>query len=234
MLSQRPREHLPDFLRTYPPALDQADHPAEITHDGDLEIHTLLLPHLRVRAALTSGRRSGYSSASPLIVVQLLFRFPLWARVVGRAAPSGRLSAMGLPAAKRTTEILAPSISRIRKKVDPTMPAAGPIEPQMGFLPEQRAQDDVVLPDQSPNIFVATVPLRAELEVFLDFNYQKPRVWLMIETLHCTPLSYPLDTSVTRGRTRDSVYSRDAFSPRVPAIFQIGCQWEGFCGVYCR
>src|SRR5207302_5065122 len=99
-------------------------------------------------------------------------------------------------------------VSGMGQKENPAMPATAHIRSQAGFLSQQGAQDNVVLPHQFPDGRTATIPVRTELELLLDFNYQKPRDWLTMETLQYTPFVLPLwVTSVTRGKTKASLVS---------------------------
>ncbi|PYS55328.1 MAG: hypothetical protein DMF76_26100 [Acidobacteria bacterium] len=123
--------------------------------------------------------------------MQTFLGFPLRAAVVRHAAASGILPAVGLPASEGTGQIASMGIPRVCQKENPAMPATAHIPPQAGFLSQQGAQDNVVLPHQFPNGRTATIPVRTELEMLLDFNYQKPRDWLTMETLQYTPFVLP-------------------------------------------
>jgi hypothetical protein len=105
-----------------------------------------------------------------MAVLYPLLLFPLWAPVVLHTACGRTLLAMRGSAAKRTAQIPAPRVPRMREEENPTMPTTGETRPQLGMVPENRAQHHVILPHQSPDPLAPPVPIRAELEKFLDLD----------------------------------------------------------------
>jgi hypothetical protein len=94
------------------------------------------------------------------------------------------------------------------------MPAAGQEGPQVRFGSQDGPQDEVELQDQVayPRF---TVPVRAELEMFLDLYGKEPRVSLMMLMYSfLMPLSY--HTTSSRGMAR--AFFCASFCPRRPAI----------------
>jgi hypothetical protein len=75
---------------------------------------------------------------------------------------------VALFAAKGTAEIRTPSVARVGEEEDPAVPAAREASPEVGFGPQEGAQEDVALKDE-PQHLALSVPVRAELEAALDF-----------------------------------------------------------------
>jgi hypothetical protein len=84
------------------------------------------------------------------------------------------------------------------QKENPAMPATPQIAPQMGLAAQHGPQHDVILLHQSTG-FALAVPIRSEVEMRLDFDYDKPRVSLIMLVLFDMSLSYPIDAPVSRG-----------------------------------
>jgi hypothetical protein len=82
------------------------------------------------------------------------------------------------------------------------MPTTAQTAPQVGSAPQHGPQHDVILHHQSTD-FALVVPIRAEVEILLDLDYDKPRVSLIILILFDMSLSYPIDApGVERVVTR--------------------------------
>ena len=160
------------------------------SHNAGLEVHLSSGYRNSAIRSLRAGR-SRRSARAASLVVQMFLGFPLPAAVVLHAAASGILPAVGLPASEGTGQIAPMRVTGMGQKENPAMPATAHIPPQAGFLSQQGAQDNVVLPHQFPDGRTATIPVRTELELLLDFNYQKPRDWLTMETLQYTPFVLP-------------------------------------------
>jgi hypothetical protein len=84
------------------------------------------------------------------------------------------------------------------QKEDPAMPATAQTAPQIGSAAQHRPQHDVILLHQSTG-FALVVPIRTEVEMRLDLDYDKPRVSLIMLMLFDMSLSYPIDAPVSRG-----------------------------------
>jgi hypothetical protein len=78
------------------------------------------------------------------------------------------------------------------------MLATAQTAPQTGSASQHGPQHDVILLHQSTG-FALAVPVRTELEMLLDLDYDKPRVSLIILMLFVISLSYPIDAPVSRG-----------------------------------
>jgi hypothetical protein len=71
------------------------------------------------------------------------------------------------------------------------MPAPGEAWPQVGLLPENGSQEEVVLEDETANLAPA-VPTRPELEMLLDPYRKNARLSLMtLNVFFCMPASLP-------------------------------------------
>ena len=86
---------------------------------------------------------------------------------------------MRLSAAKGAAQISTASVSRVRGEEDAAMPAPGKERPQARFGSQDGPQDEIVLQDQVayPRF---TVPVRAELEMFLERYGKEARLSLMM------------------------------------------------------
>jgi hypothetical protein len=78
------------------------------------------------------------------------------------------------------------------------MPATSQAAPQIGSAAPHAPQHDVILLHQSTG-FAPAVPIRTEVEVRLDSDYDKPRVSLIIRMLFDMSLSYPIGAPVSSG-----------------------------------
>ena len=115
VLSQNSLEHLPDLFVAYRASLNQADH------------HPHMLDHrLGLRCRGQRPDRAGPICSpfgnSALVQGALLF-LALWVAVVGDTPLRGLLLAMGLPAAKGTTQVVATGIARMGEEEYTAMPA---------------------------------------------------------------------------------------------------------------
>jgi hypothetical protein len=86
---------------------------------------------------------------------------------------------MRIFASKGTTQVAAPGVTWMSQEENPAMPASGQAWPQVGFGPQNGPQDEIVLQHESARLAPA-VPIRAELEMLLDFYYKNARLSLMI------------------------------------------------------
>ena len=100
-------------------------------------------------------------------------------------------------AAKGTAQVAPPGVPGVGQEEDPAVPATAQTAPQVALASQQRPQHDVVLQHQSAHCALA-IPIRTELEMPLDLDYNKPRVSLIIRVF-VTSLSYPIDAPVSRG-----------------------------------
>jgi hypothetical protein len=78
------------------------------------------------------------------------------------------------------------------------MPTTAQTAPQIGSAAHHRPQHDVILLHQNTG-FALAVPIRTEVEMLLNLDYDKPRVSLIILILFDMSLSYPIDAPVSRG-----------------------------------
>jgi len=139
-----------------------------------------------------------YPTLCPLAVLHFLFGFAFRGGIVGDAALGGTLLAMRLAAAKGTPQVAPSSVTGMGQKENPAMPATAQTTPQMRLASQHAAQHDVILLHQSTGFAVA-VPIRTEVEMRLDLDYEKPRVSLIILMLFVMSLSYPIAAPVSRG-----------------------------------
>ncbi len=104
---------------------------------------------------------------------------------------------MRLAAAKGTAQVAPPGVAGVGQKEDPAMPATPQTAPQVALAAQQGPHHDVILQHQSAH-FALAIPIRTEVEMPLDLDYDKPRVSLIIQVF-ITSLSYPIDAPVSRG-----------------------------------
>jgi hypothetical protein len=91
--------------------------------------------------------------------------------------PCGLPLAVGFFATKGATQVFPTSIPRMGEEKDPAMPAATQAWSQEGLGSQNRAQEDIILQNQSANL-IPSVPLRLELEEPRDPNCKKPKLSL--------------------------------------------------------
>jgi hypothetical protein len=84
------------------------------------------------------------------------------------------------------------------QKENTAMPATAQATPQIGSAAQHGPQHDVILLHQSTG-FALVVPIRPEMEIRLNLDYDKPRVSLIMLVLFDMSLSYPIDAPVSRG-----------------------------------
>jgi len=73
-------------------------------------------------------------------------------------------------APKRTAQIPAPGIPRMREEENPTMLTTAQTAPQGRLVPDYGAQHHVVLCHPSADYLAPPIPIRAELEKLLDLD----------------------------------------------------------------
>jgi len=188
VLSHRPRQPPQHLGLAHTPTLNQTRHHCHIAHHAGRELRG-------------SGFRwsRGASSTTPnsLAVLDLLLGFAFRGGVVGDAALGRASLAMRLAAAKGTAQVAPPGVAGVGQKEDPAMPATPQTAPQVALAAQQGPQHDVILQHQSAH-FALAIPIRTEVEMPLDLDYDKPRVSLIIQVF-ITSLSYPIDAPVSRG-----------------------------------
>jgi hypothetical protein len=84
------------------------------------------------------------------------------------------------------------------QKENVAMPATAQTAPQIGSASQHAPQHDVILLHQRTD-FALAVPIQTEVEMRLDLDDDKPRVWLIILMLFDMSLSYPIDAPVSSG-----------------------------------
>jgi len=169
VLSHCSHQHLHNLLLTYPPTLDQTDHHAYIADGVGIEAHLLPIPWALVNGGPTRVIRPPL--ILPMAVLHPLLLFPLQAPVVLHTACGRTLLAVRGLAPKRTAQIPAPGVTRMREEENPTMPTTAETAPQLGLVPDNGAQHHVILPHQRADPLAPPVPIRADLEKFLDLDY---------------------------------------------------------------
>jgi hypothetical protein len=102
-------------------------------------------------------------------------------------------------AAEGATEVVTPGVARVGDEEDPAVTAPSEKPPHLGLVPQDGAQDDVVIQYDRAHLAPA-VPLRDGLEALLDFYEKKPRVSLtMLILLFSMLSSYQPATNSSRG-----------------------------------
>ena len=79
------------------------------------------------------------------------------------------MPAVRCSAPKRTPQIPAPRVPGMGQEENPALAATAQTGPQMRVGTEDRAQLDVILPDQSADA-AAAIPIRDALKLLLDFD----------------------------------------------------------------
>lgn len=164
-MSQNSCEHLHNLIQAHSPPLDQARRHTHIFHHppiplGFLNIR-LLLP-IRVLSSLPA-----FAVLGPLLTLALL------GAVIGDAAPRGTLPAVCISAAEGATQVPTIGVAWMGEEENSAMPAALQVPPQVGTGPQDRPQDDIVLPNEVADLALV-VPVRPELKTLLDL-YAKNR-----------------------------------------------------------
>lgn len=145
------------------------------------------------------------------LVEVLLLPAPILAAVVSHTAGGGLLLAVGLPAAKGTTQvpalaagqILAPGIPWIGEKEDAAVPTAGQAPSPVRLLTQERSQNLVVLQDSRPDLPPA-IPVPGKLKLRRDRYCKKAKLSLKMLTLQSMSSSYRIGTRVSRTWDGDS------------------------------
>jgi len=206
VLPQDPEQHLPDLFEADRAPLDQADH------------HSDLPDQLRVRCL---GQRRGHFGGArrawnpgwgwslggcsvqnlglttlPLVLPAFILA-PLFALVIGGAAPNGLSTPVLPPAAKGTAKTFAPGVAGMREKENPAMPASGQARSQVRVAFENGSKLQVILPRQSGRR-TFPIPTRGELKMLCDLYCKKPKLSLKMLTLLKTPPSYRMDPKESR------------------------------------
>jgi hypothetical protein len=195
VLSQFSREHPEHLAAADPPAFNQA---------GE---HPHILDQLRVppgAAALLGwpgsgrvGRGLGWAIlARPALIEVALLAFALGFAVISGAALRRSLLAVGLPAAKRTAQVLPIGIARMGQEENATVPAPGQAGAQMRLGPQYRSQQHVILQYQG-GYRASAVPVRPELKTLCDPNCKRPKLSLRMLMLKAMSPSYPIGTPVS-------------------------------------
>jgi hypothetical protein len=142
---------------------------------------------------------------SVFTVLDLLLDFAAILSVVSHTALGGTLLTVCCSTAKGTTQIAASGVTGMGDEENPAMTAASQTLPQFWMGSQHRPQDEIILQYQVANV-AAVVPVGPELEMLLDFYCKKPKLSLMILMELGMPLSYSIDTSVSRAKTRTALF----------------------------
>jgi hypothetical protein len=192
VLSHDSLQHLQHFAAADLTGFNQADDHPHVFDYAQVGFDRLVLD----RADLgKSGSRSRGATALTLGVEHLLLFLML--AVVGNTPLGGLLPPMRFPAAKGTSQVPAAGIARMGEKKDPAMPAAGQASSQPMLGSQNRAQQEIVLQDQTADLS-PTIPIYPELEIPCDRDCRNPKLSLRMLRKLKTPSSYPTDTLVSR------------------------------------
>ncbi len=204
LLSENFRQHLEDLRSADSPALDQADHNPHMLHQRlwPRPAHglgrTVTFPRLLARCFVSDRGRAA--------LVKGLFLFlPAVGLIVRDTAPARLLPAVGLPAAKGTTQVLAPGvehifapgIARIGEKKNAAVPASLQAPSQMRLGSQDRSHELVVLQDPQPDLRPA-IPVPSKLKMLRDLYCKKPKLSLRMLTLKSMSSSYRIGARVSR------------------------------------
>jgi hypothetical protein len=108
--------------------------------------------------------------------------FTLGAVVVIGAALRGAFLAMGLPAAERTTQVVAAGVARMGQEENAAVPAPGQAGSQVRLGPQHRSQQPIILQHQGGYRALA-IPIGPKLEMLCDPDCKKPKLSLRILTI---------------------------------------------------
>ena len=89
----------------------------------------------------------------------------------------GSLLAVRYPAAEGTPQIAPPSVTRMGKKENATMPAPGQAGTQKRLGSQHRSQQPVILQNQG-GYRALTIPVGFEAEMFCDLGCKKTKLAL--------------------------------------------------------
>jgi hypothetical protein len=180
VLSQIFPEHLQDLGPAHRATLDQAHH------------HPHILQQERIaRRGVAPGNRDagwwrrrglGLSVSPAALLVEVAFLLLARGGAIVSQTPDGGLPlTVSFPAAKRTTQVLPTTITRMSEEKDSAMPAPDQAASQVGLGPQNRSQKHVTLQNQSGNS-IPSIPLRTEPEMLRDGYCKKPRLslWMLM------------------------------------------------------
>jgi hypothetical protein len=157
------------------PALDQADH-----HSHVLDNHRVGPDHRRfARRSFAPGSLTPVPRllrTSALIKGRLL-SLTLSSTAIGGTALCGSPLAVCYPAAEGTPQIAPPSVTRMGKKENATMPAPGQAGTQKRLGSQHRSQQPVILQDQG-GYRALTIPVGLEVEMLCDLGCKKTKLAL--------------------------------------------------------
>ena len=187
VLSQNSLEHLSDLFLAHRASLNQAHHHP---HMLDHRLGPLGRVVLRCRGHRPdrAGSICGHFGSSALVKVALLFP-ALWVAVVGDTPLRGLLLAMGLPAAKGTTQVVATGIARMGEEEYTAMPAPAQAGSQVRLGASNRSQEQIILRHQG-GYRAPAIPARPKLKMLSNPCCKKPKLSLKMLTLNSMSSSY--------------------------------------------
>ncbi len=101
--------------------------------------------------------------------------------VAGGTAPSGLLLAVGLPAAKGTTQVLPAGIARMGEQENTAVPAPGQAGSQVRLGAQHRSQEQIILQYQG-GYRPPTIPVHPKLKMLRNPYCKKPKLSLRMLT----------------------------------------------------
>ena len=145
--------------------------------------------------------------AAASAVALLLVPLPQGRLIVIQAAPVRGLPPMFSPATKRTEQITAASIARMREKANPAIPTAHQVAAQPGMVPQDGAQGDLILTIGRLGPIVP-VPVWPKSVDSLEDYKKSARLCVTIRIVLSMSSSYRLDAKSSRGRARIFLHRR--------------------------
>ena len=143
------------------------------------------------------GRGLGWAIlARPALIELTLLALALGLAVISGAALRRSLLAVGLPATKRTAQVLPTGIARVGQEENTTVPAPGQAGTQMRLGPQHRPQQHVTLQYQG-GYRAPAVPVRPELKMLRDPNCKRLRLSLRMLMIKAMSPSYRTGTPVS-------------------------------------
>src|ERR1035437_2259586 len=123
---------------------------------------------LRCRGSRSvAGGFRGAVLARPALIELTLDAFTLGVAVIGGTALRGSPLAMGLPATKGATQVLAAGIARVGQEENPAVPAPGQAGAQERLGVQHRPQQHIILQRQG-RCRAPAIPVGPELKMLRD------------------------------------------------------------------
>ena len=194
VLSQISREHPEHLAAADPPAFNQAGDHSHVLDQERVPPGAAALGH---SGPGRMGRGLGWAILTGPALIELAFlALALGLAVEGGAALRRSLLAVGFPAAKGATQVMATGVARVGQEENPAVPAAGQAGSQVRLGVQHRSQQHIILQHQRGHRAPA-IPIRPELKILRDPDCKKPKLSLRMLMLKDMSPSYRIATPVS-------------------------------------